>query len=603
MQYIDYVEIENFKGLGSKIRVSLGNPSVLIGPNNAGKTTVLQALSIWGRAVRAWIAKKGSGHQKSKRDAVGINRLLIMDIPVKETRYFWNATRIVSSRKIIPFTITVGVRIGEGVVKPLTMQFTYRDPETLYSRPADECMGDSTLLESAAKLSFNLLYPMSALTGGTDGHVEEAMLTEGRINVFLGQGQTAQVLRNLCYKVWDANRNDWANIVKIMDRMFGIVLCDPYFDEARGAITLEYKEVGVNAPLELSLSGRGVQQMLLILVYLYSHKNGVLMIDEPDAHLEILRQKQVYIVLKDAADMTGCQILIATHSEVILDESVDTNLTCIVNGAVSDLSSAREVKTTLRSLGVQHYYKAMVSKKLLIAEGGTDVEMLRAFARKLNHPAEAILNGRIFTYYTQTQQSENITELADKVEHVSMNGVNFRRYYSTLKGLVPSLKGLAFQDGDGKAHPMEDTQNGLTVFYWSRYELENYFITPERLKQFVINEIGNHEGELFAVSDSCQADIKSAMDETLKTLVFHGDGERVKEYYSLTPGMQETLLRNVKMSAFAEGFFVRFSKLHHVSILVNKGGYYRMIDLMPPSDIDSEIIAGLDMIVTIFKEQ
>ena len=87
MQYIDYVEIENFKGLGSKVRVTLGNPSVLIGPNNAGKTTALQALSLWGRAVRAWIARKGSGHQKSKRDAVGINRLLIMDIPVKETRY------------------------------------------------------------------------------------------------------------------------------------------------------------------------------------------------------------------------------------------------------------------------------------------------------------------------------------------------------------------------------------------------------------------------------------------------------------------------------------------------------------------------------------
>ena len=603
MQYIDYVEIENFKGLGSKVRVTLGNPSVLIGPNNAGKTTALQALSLWGRAVRAWIARKGSGHQKSKRDAVGINRLLIMDIPVKETRYFWNATRIMSKRKIIPFTITVGVRMGEGVTKPLTMQFTYRDPETLYSRPADECMGDSVLLESAAKLNFNLLYPMSALTGGTDGHVEEAMLTEGRINVFLGQGQTAQVLRNLCYKVWDANREDWANIVKIMNRMFGIVLQAPHFDDARGAITLEYSEVGVESPLELSLSGRGVQQMLLILVYLYSHKSGILMIDEPDAHLEILRQKQVYIVLKDAADATGCQILIATHSEVILDESVDTSLTCIVNGAISNLSSASEVKTTLRSLGVQHYYKAMVSKKLLIAEGGTDVEMLRAFAKKLNHPAEAILNERIFTYYTQTQQPETITETVDKIDNVSLSGLNFRRYYSTLKGLVPALKGVAFQDGDGKPHRMERNANGLTVFYWSRYEIENYFITPSRLVQFVIKEIGSREGELFAVSDPCRADIMKAMDETLKDMVFHGDEIKVKEYHSLTSGMQETLLQNVKMSAFAEDFFERFSKIHHTSMLINKGGYYRLIDLMAPEDINQEIVAGLDLIVETFPAQ
>ena len=43
MQYVDYIEIENFKGFGPKIRVPLDSPSVLIGPNNSGKTTVLLA--------------------------------------------------------------------------------------------------------------------------------------------------------------------------------------------------------------------------------------------------------------------------------------------------------------------------------------------------------------------------------------------------------------------------------------------------------------------------------------------------------------------------------------------------------------------------------
>ena len=65
-----------------------------------------------------------------------------------------------------------------------------------------------------------------------------------------------------------------------------------------------------------------------------------------------------------------------------------------------------------------------------------------------------------------------------------------------------------------------------------------------------------------------------AMDETLKDMVFHGDEIKVKEYHSLTSGMQETLLQNVKMSAFAEDFFERFSKIHHTSMLINKGGYY-----------------------------
>lgn len=58
MTYVDWVEIENFKGLNDKVKIPLGNPSVVIGPNNAGKTTVLQAyhfgavLSAHGRRRR-----------------------------------------------------------------------------------------------------------------------------------------------------------------------------------------------------------------------------------------------------------------------------------------------------------------------------------------------------------------------------------------------------------------------------------------------------------------------------------------------------------------------------------------------------------------------
>ena len=36
----------NFKRFG-EIKVELGNPVVFIGPNNSGKTTALQALSLW----------------------------------------------------------------------------------------------------------------------------------------------------------------------------------------------------------------------------------------------------------------------------------------------------------------------------------------------------------------------------------------------------------------------------------------------------------------------------------------------------------------------------------------------------------------------------
>jgi len=79
MARIHYVEIENFKIFSKKIRIELGHPAVLIGPNNSGKTSVSQALSLWSLGVKAWYEKKGKPDRKEalERISAGINRLNI----------------------------------------------------------------------------------------------------------------------------------------------------------------------------------------------------------------------------------------------------------------------------------------------------------------------------------------------------------------------------------------------------------------------------------------------------------------------------------------------------------------------------------------------
>ena len=76
-----------------------------------------------------------------------------------------------------------------------------------------------------------------------------------------------------------------------------------------------------DARLDLSSSGRGLQQTLLLLAYMYANRGAVLLLDEPDAHLEILRQRQIYRLLTDVARDRGSQIIAASHSEVLLEEA------------------------------------------------------------------------------------------------------------------------------------------------------------------------------------------------------------------------------------------------------------------------------------------
>ena len=57
-----------------------------------------------------------------------------------------------------------------------------------------------------------------------------------------------------------------------MKRLFLVDLGEP-IETSRGAVELQYRQAKVKEPLDVPLSGRGFQQMLLIFAYLYSHKS------------------------------------------------------------------------------------------------------------------------------------------------------------------------------------------------------------------------------------------------------------------------------------------------------------------------------------------
>ena len=277
MLLLHYLEVQNFKRFGDRQRIDLDHPSVLIGPNNCGKTSAIQALALWSQAVRTWFDNR-KGSKARERTATALNRLSIVAVPVRRTRFFWHDARVRSGNRDVPLIITVGVGF-DGRIEPVSMQFRNQGDELIYCRPDEATMENIQLVEHAAAINVELLYPMSGL------ETEEPVLQPGRIDVLLGQGQTAQVLRNLCLMVAVNHPDDWKKISKLMYRLFRVELLEPR-ETARGAIELLYRQDGLKEALDLSSSGRGFQQMLLIFAYLYSHKGSVLLVDEPGAGLD-----------------------------------------------------------------------------------------------------------------------------------------------------------------------------------------------------------------------------------------------------------------------------------------------------------------------------
>ena len=369
MRILEYLEIQNLKCFGEKQRIDLDHPAVLIGPNNSGKTTAIQAIALWSQAVKEWHESQGKAPPK-KRTSTALNRLKIVSVPVQRTRYFWHNMTVRSRNQHVPLIITVGMT-HNGRVEAVTMRFRNQGEDLIYCTPDESTLSDPTLVESAARLNVELLHSMSGL------EIEEPILQPGRIDVLLGQGQTAHVLRNLCLLVYKSSRQDWERIVDLMERLFQVRLDNPR-ETSRGSIDLYYRQVDVKERLDISLAGRGQQQMLLILAYLYSHHGSVLLIDEPDAHLESLRQRQVYVLLREIASEKSSQVILVTHSEVILEEALeDRNLTLLVEAKVDSGPKQQDIRNALKRFGTDEQIRTVDPKP----RSGVDRRIKRANER------------------------------------------------------------------------------------------------------------------------------------------------------------------------------------------------------------------------------
>ena len=591
MRLLHYLEIENFKRFGERQRIELDHPAVLIGPNNCGKTSAIQALALWSQAVRTWYdARKDSSAKE--RTATSLNRLNIVAVPVKRTRFFWHNTHVRKGNKDIPLVITVGVEF-QGKVRPLPMRFRNLGDELVYCTPSADVIAEMELIAHAATLKVELLYPMSGLD------TEEPILQPGRVDVLLGQGRTADVLRNLCLGVAKSSVEDWARIVELMQRLFNVSLEVPV-ETARGSIALQYRQPGVKEALDVSSAGRGFLQMLLVFAYLYAHKGSVLLVDEPDAHLEILRQKQVYVLLRDIAGENGSQVILVTHSEVILDEALDTNLTLLLEGQADDLAKKQDIRNSLKHFGAEHYVKARERGYVLYVEGGTDVDMLRALAERLDHPVVKVWDERVNSFYVQNNYP--LQDALAELERVEGGfGVTPREHFNGLRNLLPELRGLAILDNDGQNRQDKD-EGALKIRYWRRYEAENYFVTPEVLRQYALSR--------FPADDLFMAEQREASDASLSEvvveLVFDGDKDDFKLWQE-SPAEARRLVWEAKterrkLSTLAEEFFRRLAQKHGGAMLLKKGELHGLVALatLTPA-AEAEVRAKLDLLEEVFQ--
>jgi hypothetical protein len=456
--------------------------------------------------------------------------------------------------------------ITDGQIWTCGLEFDYANEESFYCRPLR--LGDKRQPQrmivppQAEKVRVAFLPPMSGLAA------VEPKWEPGRINVLLGEGQTAQVLRNLCHQIYEyeKSKTSWVDLSAHIQQLFGVELLPPDYIGERGEITMAYREQN-GLRLDLSSAGRGLQQTLLLLAHLYANPDTVLLLDEPDAHLEVLRQRQIYQLLTSVAEAKNSQVIAASHSEVVLNEAAGKDVVIAFVGRPHQINDrGSQVRKALTDLGFDQYYQAEQTGWAIYLEGPTDLAILQTLAATLGHEAAQKLE-RPFVIYLST----NLPSKA-------------RDHFYGLREAKPDLVGIAVFDRLDKSL---QTETPLVELMWKRKEIENYICQEEVLIAYARADQPN---DLFgqAEADRREQEMRHAIAEVSAALQ--------------TLGKPSPWSSEIKASDdFLDPLFTNYFQKLGLPNLMRKTDYHVLASLVPKNQIEAEIIEKLDSIVSVAR--
>ena len=561
---ITKVSVQYFKSF-YKQDFELSNHVVLAGHNNAGKTTLLQAIAVWNMSLQKWNAERGpsSSSQAKVRTGIPVTRNEFTAIPLREMKLLWTDTVTGLKQNELegqkqgsprPLTITLEGGVGEQAWR-LGFEIRYQSTELVYSKPILAHTGDIEKATSAVNVVH--VPPFSGIGALETRHDRPFQ------DMLIGQGKPGDILRNLLYEVHQKeDSSDWVDLLDQVKAIFGFTLLPPLY-EGRPYILAEYQQEameGRNAPprYDISNAGSGFHQVLVLLGFLYARPATVLLLDEPDAHQHVILQKQIYDRLKAIAIQRHCQLIVASHSEVILDNTSPNEIISFYarpHKLVSD-TERDQVREALKRISATDILLAEASPGVLYLEGETDFNLLQAWSRVLDH----VLWKDWFAKHPFWHSNHG------------RNPKEAGAHFFALRAIKPGIKGFLLLDGDNRnLKDQELRADGLMISRWDRYEAESYLLHPEALKRYLSLD------SLFA-----QPALDYLSDELPPAVMRDPLGEH--DYLNITRA-SKTILPEF---------------LARAGLKLKKNDYYLIAEQMLPDEVPLEVKLKLDSIANAF---
>jgi energy-coupling factor transporter ATP-binding protein EcfA2 len=456
--------LRNFKGFPD-FEVEIGEFNVLVGPNNAGKSTLLQGLDLLFDLMKL---HRDGNHLSATGRLVPQTLLPVATVPDLFYRRRWRqANEYVFA--------TVGASFADESFVEFGIRLLFGNANSQV-RASERIEGD--------RLESLLAWPAVWVPSAVGIVRDEEYRTPARRTALINAGRHNEVLRNLLLALRVERPAQFERLQELLGERFGARLGPVAFDEVIDQFVSSDYASDDGSAHDLYSAGSGFVQVVQLLAFIFLQNAGIVLLDEPDAHLHSSLQRVVVEILDEIARDQGIQVILSTHSKEIINFVDPTRLIFIEPGGSSAAPYVAEVTpmTILRSLGAidnVDAYALVRNRRCLFVEGTTDSTILGRFAAKLGMTA---LTGDDRVVVVPVGG-------ADRFEHVQQLDV-----FEAMLG--ERIESLEVRDRDGRTdehrQKIADTAT-RPMMVLERDSIESYLIDPEVIAR-VVSEVAAERG-------------------------------------------------------------------------------------------------------------
>lgn len=365
MPKLKTVTIRRFKRL-EHLELELGDVTLLIGANNAGKSSILQAIHFAvSIAQSARLIGEGVAWRQDSFE-LSINPAQLLYSPVSDVLSLATGGELLEPRPSqieIEFEDDAGARCTVGL-----------------RRGRNRNIAVSIVGRAIGEKLMSLTEPFTVYAPGLAGiPKDERLLSPGVVRRIVARGDANLTLRNVL-RLLRRDEEAWDAFIADMRSIFADIRIEVDFDEETDESIEVYTQFPGSPRLPIDAAGTSVLQASQILAYISLFKPQILILDEPDSHLHPDNQRALCnLVFKMATDR-GFQALLSTHSRHVLDSFQSRgSVTWVSNGQKVDNQdlNATAVLLDLGALDSVDYF-ADGHTKCVVATEDSDQDALRA---------------------------------------------------------------------------------------------------------------------------------------------------------------------------------------------------------------------------------